>query len=279
MRAVVLAVAAALLAAAGIVELAAAGLRRRSADRVPAARDGRPWPAALACLGARLGVPTPPVDLARRLEAAGSPAGLDVAEVMAVKWGGALAAGLAALPSAAVLPGRLGPVAIIAAPAGAFLAPDAILTRRIRGRHAAIAAELPDVLDLLHVAAAAGLPPLRAFGEVGRRHRGVLAAELRTTASRTALGVPRAQALEHLTRRCPHGGVVALVAALRRSERHGTPLGPTLHALALDARAQQAQRTRDRAARAAPKIQLVVALLLVPAVMLLVGASLTAALL
>jgi tight adherence protein C len=266
-----LAVVAAVLAAAGIVELAAAGLPRRRAARRLAPL--------LAALGARLGVPAAPDDLARRLDAAGAPPGLAVGDVMALKWGGAAAAALAGLPLAAVLPGRLGPVALVAAPACAFIAPDAVLARRARRRRTAIAAELADVLDLLHVATQAGLPPLRAIGEVGCRRRGVLAHELRATATRAALGVPRNQALERLTRRCPDDGVAALVAAMRRTERHGAPLGPALHALAADARAQRAQRLRERAARAAPKIQLVVALLLVPATMLLVAAALTAALL
>jgi tight adherence protein C len=294
-RALFLAVAAAVLAAAGIVELAAAGLRGRAgaagrgaAGRLPAAgpaetggRGGarRRLPAALARLGARLGVPAAPDDLASRLDAAGAPPTVAVADVMALKCGAALSAGLAALPVAAILPGRLGPVAILAAPAGGFLAPDAWLARRTRRRRVAIAAELADVLDLVHVAVAAGLSPLRALGEVGRRRGGVLAAELRTAATHAALGVPRTQALERLARRCPSDGVTALVAAIRRTERHGTPLGPALQALATDARAQQAQRTRERAARAAPKIQLVVALLLVPSVMLVVGASLAAAML
>ncbi|MEA2181697.1 MAG: hypothetical protein QOF69_882, partial [Solirubrobacteraceae bacterium] len=43
---------------------------------------------------------------------------------------------------------------------------------------------------------------------------------------------------------------------------------------AVQARADQARRLRDDAARAAPKIQLVVALVLVPAVMLLLAAVL-----
>ena len=53
-------------------------------------------------------------------------------------------------------------------------------------------------------------------------------------------------------------------------------LGPALCALAEDARAVRARGLRERAARAAPKIQLVVALLLVPAAMLLVGAAMVA---
>jgi tight adherence protein C len=125
----------------------------------------------------------------------------------------------------------------------------------------------------------AGLPPLRALGEVGRRRTGALASELAVAAAHAALGVPRARALERLARRCPVDGVAALVVAITRSERHGAPLAPALRALAADARAERAQRIRERAARAAPKIQLVVALLLVPAVMLLVGACLSSAVL
>ena len=70
----------------------------------------------------------------------------------------------------------------------------------------------------------------------------------------------------------------ALAAAVRRAERHGAPLGPAVAALAAGARAERGRRVRDRAQRAAPKIQLVVALLLVPAVLLLVGAGLLAGL-
>jgi tight adherence protein C len=280
-RALLLALAAAVLAAAGIVELAAAGrakrLRRGRTGLSAAAPRG--IPALLAALGARLGVPAAPDDLARRLDAAGAAPELTVADVMALKWGAVAAAGLGGLALATVLPGRLGLVAIVAAPAGAFLAPDAVLARRARRRDAAIADELADVLDLLHVAVEAGLPPLRALAEVGRRRGGVLAGELGAAATRAALGVPRAEALERLRRRCPNEGVTALVAAIRRTDRHGAPLAPALQALAADARAQRAQRLRERAARAAPKIQLVVALLLVPATMLLVGAALAAAML
>jgi tight adherence protein C len=68
------------------------------------------------------------------------------------------------------------------------------------------------------------------------------------------------------------------VGALRRSARHGSPLGPALGAIAADARAERARRVRDSAARAAPKVQLIVALLLVPAVLLLVAAALAASL-
>ena len=152
--------------------------------------------------------------------------------------------------------------------------PELVLARRARARERRIADELADVLDLLRVAVAAGLPVSRALGEVGRRMRGVLAGELAAAAARIELGVPRDEVAARLVARCPAPGVATLAAALARSDRHGAPLAPALEALAAEARAEQARRLRDAAARAAPKIQLVVALLLVPAVMLLVGAVL-----
>jgi tight adherence protein C len=93
-------------------------------------------------------------------------------------------------------------------------------------------------------------------------------------AARRSLGVPAATAIAELERRCPTEGVLALCAALRRAERHGAPLAAGLAAQARDARSRAAARTAEAAARASPRIQLVVALLLVPSVLLLVAAGL-----
>jgi tight adherence protein C len=205
-----------------------------------------------------------PRDLAARLEAAGldTPPG----DAMAAKTSAALVALLAALPLAA----GLAPLTA----AGAFLAPDLLIRRRARAREETIDAELGDVLDLLRVAVAAGLSPGRALGEVGRRHGGTLAEELDRAAQAVALGVPLSDALAALERRAPAAGVALLVATLRRAARHGAPLGPSLAAQAAEARARTARRHTEAAARAAPQVQLVVALLLVPAVLLLVAAAL-----
>ena len=137
---------------------------------------------------------------------------------MAVKAGAAVLGLAVAAALAPVAPGRLAPRARSSrCPAAAFLVPDARLRRRIRARARTIDAELADVLDLLRVAIAAGLSPKRALAEVGRRHPGTLAAELRRAAATAALGVPAATALADLERRSPAAGVPALVAALAAS--------------------------------------------------------------
>jgi len=274
-RATVAALLAGVLAAAALVELAAA----RRSPRRPRPRRSAVLLALLARLGRRAGLATARGDIAERLVAAGTPLGLAAHDVAALKGALALAAALVAVPLAAGAPGRLGLLLLLAAPAGGFLAPDAWLARRARTRAAVMARELPDVLDLVRVAVEAGLPAVRALGDVGRRHPGLLAGELRGTAAATELGVPRAQALAELRRRAPLEAVAALTAAIDRSERHGAPLSPALAALAAEARAEAGRALAERAARAAPKIQLAVALLLVPAVLLLVAAAAAAALL
>jgi tight adherence protein C len=256
---------------AGAVALADLVATRPRRARRPRAR-GRVL-VALAGLGRRLGAAGAPGDLAARVAAAGTPLGLAPSDVMAAKGAAALVGALAGLPLAAAAPGRLGLLALLAAPGAGFLAPDAWLRRRARRRAATMRRELPDVLDLLRVAVEAGLPVARALGDVGRRHAGLLAGELRATATAIDLGAPRAHALAALPRRAPLPAVGALVAAIDRAERHGAPLSPALAALAAQARAESARALAEGAARAAPKIQLVVALVLVPAVMCIVAAG------
>jgi tight adherence protein C len=274
MAATLLAVAAGIAAACGVTELAAAWAQRTRRPR-SAGRWRRIAVAALTRAGHGVAGPAPR-DLAERIEVAGVDAG--AGDVMAVKAGGALTVLLATAPLAPALPGRLGAPLCGAVAAAAFLTPDAWLRRRALARARAIDDELADVLDLLRVAVGAGLTAGRALAEVGRRHPGVLADELRRAADAMALGTPAHAALAGLERRCPSAGVPPLVAVLHRAARLGSPPSGTLAAQAAEARARSARRREEAAARAAPKIQLVIALALVPSVLLLVAAALLPAL-
>jgi tight adherence protein C len=275
--ALLLAVAAALSAAAAITDLLTAP-PRRPRPPAPASAQAIGHLAGMMLLVARIarraGRRAAPHDLQARIAAAGAPLGLTAGDVVALKGAGAVGALLCAFTLLGLLPGRLGLVALLAAPAAGYVAPERVLARRARRRERRIAHEIADVLDLLRVAVGGGLPVGRAIGEVGRRMHGVLAAELAAASVRLQLGAPRGEVFAELVARCPGPGVATLTAAIARSERHGAPLAGTLTALATEARAEQARRVRDDAARAAPKIQLVVALVLVPAVMLLIGAVL-----
>jgi tight adherence protein C len=220
-----------------------------------------------------------PVSLEQRIAAAGAPAGLGARELIAAKLAAALCGGMAGAVVGAAAPGRLGPVLALAAPAGGFLAPDWWLRRRAAERARAVRRELPALLDLLRVTVEAGLTPAAAFAAVGERATGTLAREWRIVGHETAFGVPLRDALGALEQRLPLPELRALVSALDRAGRHGVPLADTLEAQARDARLARRRQIEEEAARAGPKIQLVVALLLVPSVLLLVAAALAAALL
>ena len=214
---------------------------------------------------------------ARRLEAAGLSPAFGGGDLIAIKSlsllaGCSIGAGLILVLG----PALIALVAVLAP--SSYLAPDLFVKLRVNRRRAQIERELPDLLDLLAVAIRAGMPPTRALTQVAAHRRGLLAAELRAAESSVNLGERRSDSLEVLRRRCPGEGVAILVAALDRAHRHGAPLAPALDAIACDARVRRAQAIRERAAKAAPKVQLVIALGLVPATLLLVAAALAGSL-
>lgn len=249
-------------------------------------RRGGPWAPRLVGLlvraGGRMrrsGASAAPADLSARIDAAGRPGGLGPREVMAAKLAAAAASAAIGLPLSALAPGRLGLLLALAAPVAGFLGPDVWLARRAADRARRVRRQLPAMLDLLRVTVEAGASLPASLRAVGERAEGPLALEWRAAARESALGVPLAVSLRGMADRLPEEEVRALVAALERARRHGAPLGETLAAQAADARLALARRVREDAARAGPKIQLVVALMLVPSVLLLVGAALAAALL
>jgi tight adherence protein C len=244
-----------------------------------AAREGTP--ALLRLLvktGAAMRAAAPPRDLEARIAAAGRPAGLAAKELMAAKLAGAGLAGLLSAALSTAAPGRSALALLAAGPVAGFLAPDLWLARRAAARARQMRLELPALLDLLRVGVESGSSLAQALRDVGARTHGPLAAEWRAVGRQVTLGVPLERALDGMAYRAPLPEVRALRAALDRARRHGAPLADTLAAQARDARFALARHAREEAARAGPKIQLVVALLLVPSVLLLVAAALLAAL-
>ena len=220
-----------------------------------------------------------PLGLQARITAAGQPGGLGTREVMAAKLASLGAGALIGATLGALAPGRLGYLLVVAGPLAGFFGPDLWLRRRATDRAAHIRCELPYLLDLLRVTVEAGMPLASALGAVGERASGALATEWRAIGREVELGVPVARSLASLADRVPLEEVRALVTTLERTSRHGAPLGDALAAQARDARLARRRRIQEEAARAGPKIQLVVALLLVPSVLLVVAAALAAALL
>ena len=270
MSAAPLAAVAVLLAfAAGWELVGSRGEELRAATRrsLLAATGGRARSLAEAAL--RLGIP-------QRVERAGLEQRLPVGAVFAAKFAGAGVGAAVASSLAPALPGRLAAPVALVLPVAGFLWPDALLEREARRREQRLLAALPDALDLLAVGAAAGRSPAAVIGEIAATTGGPLASELAIAVARIECGASQAEALAALRERVSAAEVAALSAALERSQRYGSPLADQLREQATSLRRDQRRWIEERAAKAAPKIQLVVALVLVPSVLLMVVAGLVA---
>ena len=213
--------------------------------------------------------------LSARLSRAGLGERIAPTALLAAKAGGAVAGLLWGMVIAPAAPGRIALVVAAGLPLAGWLGPDAWLERRARLRLRALRAGLPDALDLLAVGTAAGRSPVAGLTEIAEGE-GPLARELAMLSAEASCGVPQRRALDSLRRRAPVPEVAAMCGVIERSRRYGSPLSDQLQEQATALRAAQRRRVEEQAARAAPKIQLAVALLLVPSVLLMIAAGLLA---
>ncbi len=261
------------MSAAGLLAALAVLLGCAAARELHAARAGGvlpPLPLGLRGRAAlRLGLP-------ERLRRAGLARELPLAAVLVAKLAVAAVGGLVALAALPAAPGRTAPLVAIAMPVAGFLVPDALLERRARRRRRRLLAALPDALDLLAVSAGSGRGPAAGLRQLARAGEGPLAEELRLTVAELSCGVPLSAALRSLRGRVPGNELATLVAAIERSRRFGSPLAEQLRRQAASLRRDSRRAVEEHAARAAPKIQLVVALVLVPSVLLMIAAGLIA---
>jgi tight adherence protein C len=235
------------------------GLRAASGGRVRSVAEAALW----------LRVP-------ERLRRAGLADRFEPWTVLVAKLAGTALGVLLAATVAPAAPARLGIAVAVALPAAGFVAPDALLDRAARLRRLRLVAALPDALDLLATAAASGRAPVRALGEISAEGSGPLPREFAIAVAEVECGASQHAAIAALRERVPGGEFGALAAALERSRRYGSPLADQLREQAAGLRRDARRRIEEHAARAAPKIQLVVALVLVPSVLLMILAAILA---
>ncbi|HEV2759020.1 MAG TPA: type II secretion system F family protein, partial [Acidimicrobiales bacterium] len=156
--------------------------------------------------------------------------------------------GTAVLAAAFTLP--LLPPAAVPAALVTWSLPVFRSRRSNRRRLAAIARDLPDVVDLLVLAVGAGLTVRLAVAAVARRSPGPLGAELARAGHDADFGRRLADALDDVPARAGEA-TRPLVAALIASERYGAPLGASLERLAHEVRADRRRRAEE-AARKVP---------------------------
>jgi tight adherence protein C len=263
------------LSAAGLLAAVAAvcgciAARELLRDRAGA---GLPLPFGL---GARSAAAALRLGLPERLRRSGLEGRLPLPAVLATKLAVAALGAITALLAAPVAPGRTAVVVLVGLPVAGFFVPDALLEREARRRRRRLVAALPDALDLLAVSAGAGRGAAAGLEQLARAGEGPLAEELRITVSELSCGASLSASLQRLRARVPGSELATLVASIERSRRFGSPLADQLRRQAGALRRDARRAVEERAARAAPKIQLVVALVLVPSVLLMIAAGLIA---
>jgi tight adherence protein C len=201
----------------------------------------------------------------RRLDAAGRPGGLTPESYAGRKAACTVVA--AVIGAWFLLQGKLA-FAIGVVVAG-FLLMDVWVSGRARRRQARIDRDLPDFLDVVAVTVGAGLGFRAAFERVAGRLGGPLSEEITTALRQMELGADRRTALEDLRRRNPSESLGRMVTALVQAEELGAPLSDALVALGGDMRRYFAQDARRRAARAAPRVSLVITMVMVPGALVL----------
>jgi tight adherence protein C len=202
------------------------------------------------------------LEVRNQLASAGQPRGLDVTGFAELQGAYLMLAGLGAFVLA------LRGLPELAAAAGLLLLayPSVWLYSEAQRRQRRIEQELPDFLDVLAITVTAGLGFRAAMDRVGETLDGPLAEEVVRTMRRMDIGVHRREAFLELRDRNPRSSTMGLfVTAMIQAEELGAPLADTLNQLAEDMRREFAQIARRRAARAAPRVSLIITMVIMPA--------------
>jgi len=201
-----------------------------------------------------------------RLDAAGRPRGMTVEQ-----YAGRKAAYTVLMAGAGLAFLVLGNVLIaVVLPVIGFFFIDIWLRSTARRRQEQIDRSLPDFLDILAVSVSAGVGFMPALRRVAEITGGPLGEEFALAQSQIDVGASRREAFTGLRTRNRSESLSKFVAALLQAEELGVPLTDALADLATDMRRTFYQQARRRAANAAPRVSLVVTLLIVPGAIILI---------
>jgi tight adherence protein C len=205
-----------------------------------------------------------------RLIAAGLASRISATQLLAFKAGLAFAGALTGLAFGAAVAPVLGILMVPLLGVVGFMAPDTILTYRIRARRERIRSELPDALDVLAVSVEAGLGLDGAIAKLIEHMQGALVDEFALTLGEMRVGEARPDALKKLAERVPAPEVSAFVRSVIQAEQLGISLGRILRVQAADSRLRRQAAAEERAMKAPIKMLFPTALFVFPAMFVVI---------
>jgi tight adherence protein C len=153
----------------------------------------------------------------------------------------------------AASPGRAPLFAVLLAVLG-FMGPGFVLNARVRSRQAAVAAELPDALDLLSVSVEAGLGFDGAVQKLTEHMEGPLIEEFELALGEMRIGEGRQEALKKMAERSASQEMASFVRAIIQADQLGISLGRILRIQAGDTRLKRQLLAEEKAMKAPIKM-------------------------
>jgi tight adherence protein C len=194
--------------------------------------------------------------VARKLVLAGSPADLNVDQILVLKLLG-LVSGLVWLPIVLLVlqfDGLLALVFVAVLWFVSFMASDVYLSRKIESRQHDIAVQLPDILDLLVISVEAGLGFEQALERTTTAVPGPLADEFRRMLRETRYGATRAEALRAMDERCEVAELRTFIMAMLQADTFGVSISRLLRSQADEMRVRRRLRAQEQAQKAPVKM-------------------------
>ncbi|MDP9296013.1 MAG: type II secretion system F family protein [Actinomycetota bacterium] len=210
--------------------------------------------------------------IAGKLSLAGSPVAWDAERVAALKLVGGVAGFILGLflASFASLSGAVSIVLMTILTAVGFLAPDAILNRKVEARQKDIRNSLPDILDLLTISVEAGLSLNAALAQVVQNVPGTLSSEVSRMLQEIQIGSSRADAFRHLAERTDVDELNAFVLAMIQADIFGVSISNVLRGQSKELRIKRRQRAEKAAQQTPVKIVFPLILCVLPSLFIVV---------
>ncbi|HVC88378.1 MAG TPA: type II secretion system F family protein [Gaiellaceae bacterium] len=205
-----------------------------------------------------------------KLVGAGLAQRLSVSSFLAIKGGATLAGAVAGLGLGAV--GSFATALLLAPAFGGlgFIAPDWVVTMKMRARREEIRSELPDALDLLAVSVEAGLGFDGAVTKLTEHMSGPLIDEFALTLGEIRVGEARHIALKKLADRVDAMELSNFVRAVIQADQLGISLGRILRVQATDTRLRRQAAAEEKAMKAPIKMLFPTVFLIFPAMFIVV---------